>query len=255
MLALDTPAIPRVAPQPKRVERPRADAPRPPSERHAQEALGFAPFAVEVAGRLRGALARRPLYFHVFERGARRRSRRRDAARRRRLALVDLARHARDGLLRRGQRRDLLTHGVVRSGGARAAAQAARGDETLDRPCLRQPLQPGASTGGHTAFDRRLSVAPRSMWRRRSGSKQGSDPRRSPLREVSWGWSHASDANETRPPGRALGSKEIDGHRPQRARNAAPRCATRETGTCAQQHARPGATTSQQPSRRAASTQ
>ena len=106
-------------------------------------------------------------------------------------------------------------YGVVRSGGAtrprvsamalgcrrrEAAAQAARGDETVDRPCLRQPLQPGASTGGHTAFDRRLSVAPRSMWRRRSGSKQGSDPRRSPLREVSWGSSHASDADENEAP-------------------------------------------------------
>ena len=42
------------------------------------------------------------------------------------------------------------------------------------------------------------------MWRR--SSKQGSDPRRSPLREVSWGWSHASDANETRrAPGRGAG--------------------------------------------------
>ena len=157
-------------------------------------------------------------------------------------------------------------YGVVRSGGAtrprvsamalgcrrrEAAAQAARGDETVDRPCLRQPLQPGASTGGHTAFDRRLSVAPRSMssmWRRRSGSKQGSDPRRSPLREVSWGWSHASDADETRRP-RALGGKEIDdGHR---AAAREKRCPTfRNKGTRAQQHAR--AATSQQPSRRVA---
>ena len=76
-----------------------------------------------------------------------------------------------------------------------------------EQPCSRQLLQPGASTGGHTAFDRRLSVAPRRpLVEPEGGSKQGSDPRRSPLREVSWGWSHASDANETRrAPGRGAG--------------------------------------------------
>ena len=72
------------------------------------------------------------------------------------------------------------------------------------------------------------------MWS--SASKQGSDPRRSPLREVSWGWSHASDANEARRPRPGAGHKEIDGHR---AAAREKRCPTLGSDrNVAQQHAR-----------------
>ena len=122
---------------------------------------------------------------------------------------------------------------------------AARGDVTV--PCLRSPccraLRP--------AVPRRLIAshaeitAPRSssalVWRR--SSKQGSDPRRSPLREVSWGWSHASDANETRRPARAGGAGQRDRRASGRAREK--RCPTLGSDrNVAQQHAR--AATSQQ---------
>ena len=135
---------------------------------------------------------------------------------------------------------------------------AARGDVTV--PCLRSPccraLRP--------AVPRRLIAshaeitAPRSssplVWRR--SSKQGSDPRRSPLREVSWGWSHASDANENEapPPGAGRWAKRSTAHqrgrhRSGRARENAAPCSASDRNV-ARQHAR--AATSPQPSRRAA---
>ena len=70
-----------------------------------------------------------------------------------------------------------------------------------DRPCSRSPC----CRAGTRRFDYPLAQRhAASRWG--VESKQGSDPRRSPLREVSWGWSHASDANETRrAPGRGAG--------------------------------------------------
>ena len=126
---------------------------------------------------------------------------------------------------------------------------APRGDVTV--PCLRSPccraLRP--------AVPRRLIASHAEITAPRSSSPlDGGVRSKARIRDAALsGRSRGAGATpRTRTkrgapagPGRWAG-KEIDGIGPQRARNAAPRSGTRETGTCAQQHARPGATTSQQ---------